>query len=852
MQLCPYTQCNIDITRYKIVSSDSREGAFGAVYKIKELETGKLYAAKIIKNPQKEEFLNREIGILMLANHPTIIKFIGFSLRDFFNRDNVVLIMELAEKGSLSEVLKQIQAENIPKDYTDTIRQIILIGVARGMKYLHDRNIIHRDLKPENVLLDSEYHPLITDFGMSKFFQSGDSNCQSISAGTPIYMAPEVISDTKYGRKADVYSFGILMYEVITDSKPYPDLASGILNLYKFQISVVTENYRPKFEKPIKEEFKNLIEQCWSANPDDRPTFSELFSMLSNKEQDNKYFLDNVDSGKVEEYVKSITKIDDRIEELNFSIENLQNQNLKLIECTDQIIIEKDQLKSQKEQLETELIKIKSEHEMFVSQNMTNFMESNFYHLKPWLKIVGKLGNGSFGESFIVENTKSGRKYVKKISYKTFSENDEKVSSIIESLSKVENSAIVKIIDIRLMNVMNENRLSITTEYMREKSLENMIVYEKRIKYINLLGIAYGMQYLHSRGIVHGNLKPQNILLDLHSYPHITDFGLSKLTETSFLNADSLVFNAPEIFELKEKDFKSDVYSYAMVAYLIITGENPFIGGPLSIIKGKRPDLSKIKDRKIKNFLQKCWSSNPEGRPSFGQIISTLTEESFLNLFEINISKINLYLNIYRKELQKQKLFNNFSIFQCLDSNFIIKTFKVVLLGNNCSGKTALLSTYLKRKKFIQTEATVGAYAAGLSQEKYDNVSFQVWDTNGTEKYDGVVSIDLENADAIILFTDVNVHEEYKNLKRFLDMILRKEFDKLPLLYLATTKVDLGWNNTLEEIQLFADENDLTLCVTSLDDLDSIDSMFQRVMDDLIEEYQYQHLDSSHIDDIFF
>ena len=90
----------------------------------------------------------------MLANHPTIIKFIGFSLRDFFNRDNVVLIMKLAEKGSLSEVLKQIQAENIQKDYTDTIRQIILIGVARGMKYLHDRNIIHRDLKPENVLLD--------------------------------------------------------------------------------------------------------------------------------------------------------------------------------------------------------------------------------------------------------------------------------------------------------------------------------------------------------------------------------------------------------------------------------------------------------------------------------------------------------------------------------------------------------------------------------------------------------------------------------------------------------------------------------------------------------------------------
>ena len=72
-------------------------------------------------------------------------------------------------------LLKKIQEYNGPKDYTNTSRQIILVGVARGMKYLHDRNIIHRDLKTDNILLDEDFHPRITDFGLSKFFETGHS-----------------------------------------------------------------------------------------------------------------------------------------------------------------------------------------------------------------------------------------------------------------------------------------------------------------------------------------------------------------------------------------------------------------------------------------------------------------------------------------------------------------------------------------------------------------------------------------------------------------------------------------------------------------------------------------------------
>lgn len=95
---------------------------------------------------------------------------------------------------------------------------MILIGVARGMKYLYDRNIIHRDLKPGNILLNSNFQPLLTDFGMAKYFEVGHSHSQSQFGRTKPYQAPEILNGEKYDGKVDVYVFGILMFEFLVDS----------------------------------------------------------------------------------------------------------------------------------------------------------------------------------------------------------------------------------------------------------------------------------------------------------------------------------------------------------------------------------------------------------------------------------------------------------------------------------------------------------------------------------------------------------------------------------------------------------------------------------------------------------
>ena len=122
-------------------------GGFGVVYSVEEKETNKIYSAKIIDcnddEEQSKQMINREIAIMMSVNHPTIIKFYGYSLKDFQDEFNITILMQFAKNGSLDFVLKNIQNSTGPKYYDNTIRQIILIGVSRAMKYLHDRKIIH-------------------------------------------------------------------------------------------------------------------------------------------------------------------------------------------------------------------------------------------------------------------------------------------------------------------------------------------------------------------------------------------------------------------------------------------------------------------------------------------------------------------------------------------------------------------------------------------------------------------------------------------------------------------------------------------------------------------------------------
>lgn len=235
-------------------------------------------------------------------NHPSILIFKGYSPINFKKKRKPVIITEFASNGSLDDL---IQLERKSKPIWDSTRKLIIIyGIASAMSYLHLHDIIHRDLKPANILIDDFLLPKIADFGLSK---SKHSNFDSMTIstifglvkGTPIYMSPEIWRKAEYSKASDVYAFSIIVYEIITNQKPYQNH-----DIFKLRIDILN-GYRPEFTKPISEAFFQLITSCWSDEPTFRPSFEEIVIKL--KSEDG--FLD--DSVNKEEYLNFIKYIDE-------------------------------------------------------------------------------------------------------------------------------------------------------------------------------------------------------------------------------------------------------------------------------------------------------------------------------------------------------------------------------------------------------------------------------------------------------------------------------------------------------------------------------------------------------------
>lgn len=193
---------------------------------------------------------------------------------------------------------------------TDTEKLIIIYGIASGMSYLHSHNIIHRDLKPSNIFLDENSYPSISGFNISKEINDNSTKPNKKIKGTPIYVAPEVYSNKGYSKSSDVYSFSLIVYELLTGEKPYSNLRSS-KEIKKY---VVDENHRPSFSFPISKCYRQLIEKCWLFDPNQRPTFDEIINELKTNHD---FITNEID---IQKYQKSINFIDES--EISFNPSN--------------------------------------------------------------------------------------------------------------------------------------------------------------------------------------------------------------------------------------------------------------------------------------------------------------------------------------------------------------------------------------------------------------------------------------------------------------------------------------------------------------------------------------------------
>ncbi|KAL4459784.1 hypothetical protein ABPG74_003310 [Tetrahymena malaccensis] len=244
------------------------EGGYGIIYKAKWREI--VVAVKKFKidynnEQQIVEFVN-ECNAMEALRHPNIVLFLGACTEV----PNFSIVMEYCQRGSLWSLL---QNHSVPLTWDD--RRKIALDIAKGVFFLHSSKppIIHRDLKSLNVLVDDNFRCKLTDFGWTRV--KPQNNYMTNKIGTYQWMAPEVINTFYYTEKADVFSYSIILWEIASREPPYRGIKGDVV-----AEKVFSENLRPIIPPSTPKFFSSLIQQCWEANPDNRPSFKEIVKYL--------------------------------------------------------------------------------------------------------------------------------------------------------------------------------------------------------------------------------------------------------------------------------------------------------------------------------------------------------------------------------------------------------------------------------------------------------------------------------------------------------------------------------------------------------------------------------------------
>ena len=324
-------------------------GAFGKVWKVIHINTKKEYCIKILNKRDIIEQklikqLNKELSIMYEINHPHSIKLVNH----FEDDKKIYMIMEYANNGNLFSYMKKNKLNN------ETIIQFLRETISI-VKYLHSLNIIHRDIKPENLLLDNNLRIKLCDYGWATHYNNNEQI--NTFCGTPEYVAPEIIKKEFYDEKIDIWSIGVLLFEMICNYSPFSANNNNdrFKNIIKGKIN---------WPKNINFKAKNLIEKILKINPNERLSLDDIL---------NDDFVKEYKEIKPELKVMEISKKEIILSHMmnNKKIDNFNNEIDNIIDSddndsTNEISMERDDYyKNECKNLKLQIMKIDSERLSF-------------------------------------------------------------------------------------------------------------------------------------------------------------------------------------------------------------------------------------------------------------------------------------------------------------------------------------------------------------------------------------------------------------------------------------------------------------------------------------------------------
>ncbi|PIA30480.1 hypothetical protein AQUCO_05500033v1 [Aquilegia coerulea] len=262
------------------------QGGFGPVYK-GELSDGRQVAVKRLSHTSGQglEELKTEVVLVAKLLHRNLVSLVGFCLE----REEKLLVYELLPNGSLDQTLFD-ESKSLLLDWD--IRYRIIVGIAKGLLYLHHDSqirIIHRDLKASNILLDEDMNPKISDFGLARLFRGSQTQANTNRiAGTYGYMAPEYAKNGHFSTKSDVFSFGVLILEIVTGRKNSDFQDTGNLQSFVWHhwtdgttIEIMDKTLGDQWLESEALKCIHIGLLCLQQDASNRPTMTEVMLMLS-------------------------------------------------------------------------------------------------------------------------------------------------------------------------------------------------------------------------------------------------------------------------------------------------------------------------------------------------------------------------------------------------------------------------------------------------------------------------------------------------------------------------------------------------------------------------------------------
>lgn len=558
------------------------QGSFGKVFLVRKIvgrDAGTLYAMKVLKKAtlkvRDRVRTKMERNILADVRHPFVVK-LHYA---FQTEGKLYLILNFLRGGDLFHRLsKEVM-------FTEEDVKFYLAELALALGHLHTLGIMYRDLKPENILLDADGHISLTDFGLSK--EALEEKKAYSFCGTVEYMAPEVVSRKGHSFAADWWSYGVLMFEMLTGTLPFQ--ASN-------RKETMTQIMRAKLGMPtfLSSEAQSLLRALFKRNPDNRlssvddikrhPFFATIdWDKLLNKEveppykpavsrTDDAFYFDT-------EYTSKTPKDSPEIPPSATAHELFRGFSFV-----------NTRLMAEEGNNGNAVSNIAGNRDIVSGRMVDSILAKNAYVAKlncisEDYDILEEIGTGSYSVCKRCVHKSSRTEYAVKIIDKSKRDCQEEVEILFRYGGQ---HNIVSVRDV----YEDDKYVFLVMELMRGGELLDRILRQKhfseREASITMAVIATAVQYLHKKGVVHRDLKPSNILYaTAEANPdslRICDFGFAKQlrAENGLLMTPCYTANfvAPEVLKRQGYDAACDVWSLGVLLYTMLAGQTPFASGP--------------------------------------------------------------------------------------------------------------------------------------------------------------------------------------------------------------------------------------------------------------------------------